>query len=56
VRVKDTLILRRYKVSGMRNIRGHRPGPSGFRIMVGGPLMGARDPRAVDAGLRKETS
>ena len=52
MRVKDALILRRYKVPGMRNIWGHR-GPV---IMVGDHIMGVRDPRAVDAGLRKETS
>ena len=48
--VYDALILRKCKVSRIRDIRGHR----GSVYWLGDHIMGVRDSRAVDAGLRKE--
>jgi hypothetical protein len=48
--VKDELILRNYKVSGMPR----DPEPSKLRIVVGDHIMSVWGYRAVGAGLRKE--
>ena len=48
--VKDELILRNYKVSGMPKL----PGTSSLRRMMGDKIVGVRESRAVGAGLRKE--